>query len=232
MKKQEHQLTLLVPPSARTAHTELVAALGTENRPDQWMVFMEAVTRLLPDVLSSGRPTSEAIDRSAIGQLGFKSWTAMVEAPLEAGGLAWNVSAWKAWRRAWSTVQAYPWLRDSGLTSSEVNTLTQECKDTDFPASLEAYEGLKKGRKEAAEKRRMETVAALKLKTEEAEKRVIQAQATIAALEAQLEKARGEFRKQGEAMSDMKTLLQTAQAEQKKLAGMSRWEHLKAFFGA
>lgn len=231
MKKQEHQLTLLVPPSARTAHAELVAALGTENRPDQWMTFMEAVTRLLPDVLSSGRPTTEAIERCAIGQLGFKSWTAMIEAPVDAGGLGWNASAWKAWRRAWATVQANPWLRDAALSSSEVNTLAQEHKD-EFPSSLEALEGLKKERKEMGEKRRTESVAALKLKVEAAEKRAIQAQATIVALEGQLEKARAEFRKQGEAMSDMKTLLQTAQAEQKKLAGMSRWEHLKAFFGA
>lgn len=226
MKKQEHQLTLLVPPAARSAHAELVAALGTENVPGQWMIFMEAVTRLLPDVLSSGRPTSEAIDRSVIGQLGFKSWTAMIEAPQEAGGLAWNVSAWKAWRRAWATVQAYPWLRDAGLTSSEVNTLAQESKD-EFPASLEAYEELKKGRKDAAEKRRTESVAALKLKAEESEKRVIQAQATIAALETQLEKARGEFRNQGELIADLKNQLKEAQKPPVTVK-LTRWEHLKA----
>lgn len=223
MKKQEHQLTLLVPPSARTAHAELVAALGTENRPDQWIVFMEAVTRLLPDVLSSGRPTSEAINRSPIGQLGFKSWTAMIEAPLEAGGLAWNVSAWKAWRRAWATVQAYPWLRDAGLTSSEVNTLAQEFKDG-FPASLEAYEELKKGRKDAAEKRRTESVAALKARAEAAEKRAIQAEARLEALDEQLAKSRVAYTDQGRQIATLKAQL----SEARKPVKLSRWGHLKA----
>ena len=52
------QLSFLIPASARNAHAELLAALGTEANPAQWMAFMQAVTRLLPDVLSAGRPTA------------------------------------------------------------------------------------------------------------------------------------------------------------------------------
>lgn len=231
MQKQEHQLTLLVPPAARSAHAELVAALGTENNPGQWMTFMETVTRLLPDVLSSGRPTAEAIDRSPIGQLGFKSWTAMIEAPVEAGGLGWNVSAWKAWRRAWATVQANPWLRDAALSSSEVNTLAQEHKD-EFPPSLEALEGLKKERKEMAEKRRTETVAALKARAEAAEKRAIQAEARLEALDEQLAKSRVAYTEQGQQIATLKAQLVEAQKPPAPPVQLSRWEHLKAFFGA
>ena len=111
---------------ARETRAELVAALGTEADRGHWMIFMQSVTRLLPDVLSSGRPTRAAIERSAIGQLGFESWAEMVEAPIEAGGLGWNMSAWKAWRRAWAVVQANPWMLEQSLSSSEVNSLANE----------------------------------------------------------------------------------------------------------
>lgn len=226
----KNEVQLLIPSSARTAHDELFKTLRDADNPSAWMTFMETVTRLLPDVLSSGRPSKDSIQKSAIGQLGFNSWQEMIEAPADQNGLAWNISAWKAWRRAWATVQSNPWLRNENLTSSEVNTLANEFKSSDFPDSMEKYEALKKERKELAEKRRTDTVAALKLKTEEAEKKVIQAQATIVALENQLQNARTEFRKQGEIMADLKNQLTEAQTEaQKPPVELTRWEHLKAF---
>lgn len=119
-----------IPSAASIAHDELLAALGTENNPAQWMIFMEAVTRLLPAVLSSGRPSRETIERCAIGQLGFKSWKEMIEAPINDGGLGWNISAWKSWRRAWAVIEAHPWLRNEPLTSSEVIQLSLKVKET------------------------------------------------------------------------------------------------------
>lgn len=117
-----------IPSAASIAHDELLAALGTENNPAQWMIFMEAVTRLLPAVLSSGRPSRETIERCAIGQLGFRSWKEMIEAPINDGGLGWNISAWKSWRRAWAVIEAHPWLRNEPLTSSEVIQLSLKVK--------------------------------------------------------------------------------------------------------
>ncbi len=190
------QLTLLIPQAARSAHAELLAALGTENAPGQWMTFMDTVTRLLPDVLSSGRPTTEAIQRCAIGQLGFSSWTSMIEAPTDANGLGWNVSAWKAWRRAWAVVQVHPWLRDQPLTSSEVNTLAQDAKreGVAFPASPEELDAFRQGRKDAQETRRAESLQGLAERLEAAEKAAQEGTARATALAAQLEAANARAR--------------------------------------
>lgn len=159
----DHQLSFLIPEAAKSTHAELLAALGTEANAGQWMTFMQAVTRLLPDVLSVGRPTAEAIKRSAIGQLGFSSWAAMIEAPTDAGGLGWNVSAWRAWRRAWSVVQAYPWLRDQPMSSSEVNVLAAEVKrnGAPFPRSIQELEEYRAKTLAEAEQRRADSSQAL-----------------------------------------------------------------------
>lgn len=119
---------LLIPTAAREAHDALVAALGTENNPSQWMLFMKAVTTHLPDVLSSGRPSAADIRNSVIGLYGFKSWRQMIEADIGDGGFGWNYSTWKAWRRAWSVVDAMPWLRDERVTYSEVIQLSLKIK--------------------------------------------------------------------------------------------------------
>lgn len=78
-----HQIDEQAARLARETRATLVEALGTETDAGHWMAFMQSVTRLLPDVLSAGRPTRAAIERSAIGQLGFDSWAEMVEAPLK-----------------------------------------------------------------------------------------------------------------------------------------------------
>ena len=109
-------MTALTP---NQAHAELLETLGNESSA-RWIEFMQAVTRLLPDVLSVGRPSAEAVRSSLIGELGFTSWADMIEAPAEQGGLGWNLSAWKAWRRAWAVIQEHPWLQQAGLSSSEI----------------------------------------------------------------------------------------------------------------
>lgn len=184
---ENHQLSFLVPVAARSAHAELVAALGTENNPSQWMTFMQTVTRLLPDILSSGRPTKESIQRSAIGQLGFASWQAMIDAPTDIGGLGWNFSAWKAWRRAWTVVQTYPWLLDQPMTSSEVNNLANDIRKegVPFPGSPEEMKAAIEARKTAQERRKGESVQALTERAEMAEKALREATARVTALSEQ-----------------------------------------------
>ena len=245
--------TLLVPPAARSAHAELLAALGTETNPGQWMLFMSAVTRLLPDVLSSGRPTKEAIQRCAIGQLGFSSWQAMIEAPVAANGLGWNFSAWKAWRRAWSVVQTNSWLLDAGLSSAEVNAIAQECRQsgTDLPGSLADLESFKKGRKDAQEARRAETAQALTLRVEAAEIAAQKATEALAVATEQLTQVRQQLsatlakvEEQAEIIGALKTEKATAEASRDhwkaqaqaprpapKKVTLSRWQHFLIVLG-
>ena len=210
----EHQLTLLIPQSARDAHTQLLAALGTEANPAQWMSFMDTVTRLLPEVLSSGRPPKEVIQRCAIGQLGFTSWKAMIEAPTDHGGLGWNESGWKAWRRAWTLVQAYPWLRQEPLTSSEVNTIGLDCKRDGirFPSSAGELEAIRETRKGSQDARRAESVQGLTRRAEIAETALQAVTAKsqtlsdqLAQVQGQLATAIGQIADQAEALGVMKT---------------------------
>lgn len=168
------QISWLTPRHAQEARSELLAALGTENNPGQWMVFMQTVTRLLPDILKSGRASEQAIEQSIIGQLGFKSWKAMVEAPTHQGGLGWNISAWNAWRRAWKTVQTWPYLVNLDITAAEVNRLHQETKDRPegFPSSPQALEAWKQQRRQEKTEKRAESLESLRNQVQAFEKRV------------------------------------------------------------
>jgi hypothetical protein len=214
---------------------ELVAALGTENQPQQWMEFMETVTRRLPEILSPGRPSTDAINRSPIGQLGFKSWQEMIEAPLDACGLAWKFSAWKAWRRAWATVQANPWLRAQDLGSSEINLLAGEFKP--FPGSLEALQALRQAKATSAEQKRTTTLT-------EALKAAQEAQAAASTLRDQLAEAASRERTLAEEVGSLKRQLELAVIEIELLrvnahdgsstsAPLKRnwWSRLLRFFG-
>lgn len=190
MVTQNH-VTPFITRGARAAHDELVSALGTENNPRQWMVFMQAVTRLLPDVLSSGRPSRDVINRSPIGQLGFTSWQAMIEAPATANGLGWNFSAWKAWRRAWSTVENHPWLMytEHGYTSSEVNTMALEAKrdGVAFPANALELDERLTGRQAAKDARRAESVQGLTQRAEAAEAALAEANIDLQTIRVQVQ---------------------------------------------
>lgn len=204
----EHQLTLLIPETAEKARAELFSALKLADNPSAWMDFMETVTRLLPDILSSGRPSTESINRSAIGQLGFKSWQAMIEAPTDAHGLGWNFSAWKAWRRAWATVQAHPWLRVQPFTYSEINTWSNDLKraDVPFPSSLEALHELQKAKASTTEQKRSETLA-------EAQKAAQEALAAATTLRDQLTEAVSRENKLAEEIGSLKGQLKSALVE-------------------
>lgn len=225
----DHQLPLITPETAVRARTELLSALAVADNPAAWMIFMEAVTRLMPDILSPGRPSTDAIKRSPIGQLGFKSWQAMIEAPGEANGLAWNFSAWKAWRRAWATVQANPWLRSQSLSSSEVNTLANEFKP--FPESLQALLALRQTKVTTTEQKRTDTLA-------EAQRALVEAGGRLAALTEQLRQEReanaGLSSEAGRLQAEVTQLRGEIELLSKPQAGsrsLTRWEHLKAVFG-
>ena len=220
----EHQLPLITPETAEKARTELLSALHVADNPAAWMDFMESVTRLLPDILSPGRPSTDAIKRSLIGQLGFKSWQAMIEAPTGAHGLAWNFSQWKAWRRAWATVQANPWLRSQSLSSSEVNTLANEFKP--FPESLEAIQALRQAKVATTEQKRADTLTEL-------QRGLAEANGKIAVLTEQLRNEReanaGLLNDSGRLEAEIVKLKDEIKrvSPTKKL---TRWQHLVAAF--
>lgn len=238
------QLSFLIPASARNAHAELLAALGTEANPGQWMLFMQAVTRLLPDVLSTGRPTAEAIKRSAIGQLGFSSWAAMIEAPTDAGGLGWNVSAWKAWRRAWAVVQVQPWLQAQPVTSSEVNTLAADVKRAGvaFPGSAQELEAFRASSREAVEQRRADAAQAQRERADRAEALAAELRTQLAAAtgraaalaeqqaghEARAQEQAHQLGQQAEQIEQLKRDLATARKPKPQPAPLTRWQHLRA----
>lgn len=207
----DHQLPLIPSPIAEAARSELLSALQAADNPCAWMDFMQSVTRLMPDVLSPGRPSSAAIMACPIGQLGFKSWQQMIEAPTDAHGLAWNFHMWRAWRRAWATVQENPWLLGQPLTYSEVNTLA---KDYDpFPESLEALQALQQAKAATSEQKRVMTLA-------EAQKAAQEALAAATALREQLAEATSRERTLAEEVGSLKTQVQILRGELDALRGI------------
>lgn len=231
MKTPTLPLTHLVPHAAKQAHGELLAALGTETNPAQWMEFMTAVTRLLPQVLATGRPTREAIQRSIIGQLGFGSWAAMIEAPVADGGLGWNVHSWKAWRRAWTVVEAHPWLREQSMTASEVNTLANGLRrqGVEMPSSADELAQVQAAAQAEVEAKKAEQVAEVHARLAQAEQVASQASAALSA-------AQGETLALREALRQAEGRQQAQQATinalQAQLAApqpkLGRWQHLMA----
>lgn len=149
---------------ARRVHASLVAALGTETVPNQWMLFMAAVREQLPAVLSRGRPSKKDIETSPIGALGFSTWRDMCEAPVDEGGLNLPWSTWRQWSRAWAIVQQHPNLEGVSLTAAEINRLATEAKATDepMPTDKAAVEAFRKRQNERKAIARAETHTALK----------------------------------------------------------------------
>lgn len=226
------------PRNAQDVQQELVTALGTENQPVQWITFMDSVTRLLPDILSPGRPSTAAIQASPIGQLGFKSWQAMIEAPADSGGLAWNFSAWKAWRRAWTVVQANPWLRSKLLSSSEINTLANEFKP--FPGSLEELQQLRQAKVATTEQKRSETLTSAQTALAESRQKLAEMGGKLDAVTEQLRLEReanaGLSNEAGRLQAEVGQLrseLNVLRSTPPVIPKLGRLEHLRAFlFGS
>lgn len=187
---------------ARRVRDALVAALGTETNPAQWMVFMRTVRDQLPDVLSRGRPSKAAIESSPIGALGFTSWKAMCEAPVEDGGLGLPWSQWRQWSRAWAVVQQHHRLQNAPLTAAEVNRIAAEAKAANEPmphdmATIESFQERQAERKAAA---RAETQTAMKER--------------LKALEADLAASREELARTTGVASELREQLAAAQGRQ------------------
>lgn len=148
----------------------LRSILGAESA-GRWILFMDNIKSSLPFLLdSAGRPKAEDIRQSRIGDAGFESWTQMVEASPAWGGLDWSIDSWKAWKRAYAVVQEHAYLRDLGLTASEINTLNREFDQ--FPASAEALEAAKAERADKMEAKRGNSITTLKAQLTESQGKV------------------------------------------------------------
>jgi len=223
----QNTVTLLIPESAKKAKAELIEALGTENNPAQWMVFMEAVTKHLPEILSTGRPTKEAMQKSIIGQLGFSSWSEFIEAK---DGLNWNISGWKAFRRAWSVVEKYNWLKNEKFTSSEVNQLYLKYKDL-FPKTKEEYINLGEIEKANKAEKASKNIADLELKINETNKLFIQEQGKNQILSAQLADSQATILRLNNQLNNLDHQLKEAQKPKKPAPQLTRFQHFLAALG-
>lgn len=167
---------------------DLREALGAESA-GLWIFFMDKIRATLPFLLeAAGRPKAEAIQASAIGEAGFDSWGQMVEASPENGGLGWSLDSWKAWKRAYAVVQAYPYLRNLELTASEINTLSREVQP--FPPTAEALSAAKVERTKKLDAKRGNAVAALQSQLAEAKKTIESLTTQLSSVVAELEAAK------------------------------------------
>lgn len=239
-------VTSLIPASAELALSELIAALGTENNPAQWMVFMQAVTKHLPDVLSSGRPTKEAIQRCAIGQLGFNSWSEMIESP---NGLNWNISGWKAYRRSWSIVENNNWLLNENYSCSELNQLSINFKkaNLEFPKSPEELKNILEIQDKQKKEKALEQTSALKGNIESLINENQNLVSEISSLKGQIlalenihnqerqqlidqSRLEGQLRLLTNQLKNAQDLNQRLNSALEKRQNRSRFDYLKAFF--
>lgn len=135
------------------------------------------------------------------------------------------------------------------MTSSEVNTIAQDCKrdGMQFPSSAGELEAIRKGRKDAQEARRAESAQALTLRAEAAENAAQEATAALAVtseqvaqLRKQLDVALVKIEEQAEALGTLKAEKAAAetsrdqwkakaQAKPQATAPLTRWQHFVAF---
>lgn len=196
---------------AQSVHSELIRALGTENKPAQWLIFMEAAKKHLPFLFEAGRPTMDQIEHSVIGQLGFKSWGEMVEASEESNGLGWSINSWKMWSKAYKVVVANPFLSEKNITASAVMKLKSTFKDS-FPQNADELERLQ--------------VEKLEQKKLDESQKVEKLQAKIAALELDLSAYQGK----NEVLVQQVDKLQNLLREQKAEKTLGLWTRVKNIF--
>jgi polyhydroxyalkanoate synthesis regulator phasin len=232
MAHQNLPITQLVTPAAKAARADLLSALGTENNPSQWMDFMAQVRRHLPDILSKGRPSHDAIARSLIGQHGFTSWKQMVEAPTDQQGLGWSWSAWRQWSRAWRVVEDHPVLRGQPITAAQVNRLADEIRNAgaEWPDNTEQLAQFRKSIEEGKAGKREQSQAAMAARIEALEAQVQSLEAkrreTIQTAKKKISRLEGERDEARRALASARK-----DAPRPTAPKMSRWQHLMAALG-
>lgn len=156
---------------------KLVDLLGSESG-NRWIEFMDEIKKELSQILRKGKPRKEDIEASIIGRSGFKSWAEMVNAPAEAGGLSWNLATFDSWRRAYSLVEAHPFLREYEFSASQINTFYRETKP-DFPNSQESLDTFLAARSDSQESLRLNSLKDAQKRADELERELIGVRQTL-----------------------------------------------------
>ncbi len=211
--------------AAQRIRSDLLSALGTENVPNQWMHFMATVRRHLPEVLSRGRPSRQAIEASVIGALGFTSWRELLEAPVDQGGLALNWSTWRQWSRAWAVISERPALQGEPLSAAKVNRMASQAKAEGlaFPDDPEALGALQEALTQRRAAARAETQQGMRERIEALEALLVETRADRDGLRDALQEAE---RRQEAAEQEAATLRDQLQAMRQR----SLWQRLRAVF--
>jgi len=165
-----------------TISDQLRALLGAESK-GAWIRFMDLILDQLPFLVKVGRPSKRDIANSSIGLSGFTSWTEMVTAPSHQHGLAWNVSQWKQWRRAFGFVLRYPYLRELELTASEIVRMANHSSDrSPFPPDKDTWIAVTEKRRADSESKRIHSLADAKKVAERAVQQAEDAQKQVVVL--------------------------------------------------
>ncbi len=151
--------------------------LGAESGAS-WIAFMDYVKTELAHVLTRGKPRKKDIEESIIGQAGFTSWSEMIETPTAENGLGWNLAAWDSWKRAYSLIQKYPYLRYLELTASAINTVHRETKPN-FPVDVAAWSFYKSGREILQADRQQNSLKAAQKTVEQVKEQLADAQIKV-----------------------------------------------------
>lgn len=217
------QVTHIKSAQAQESYERLLAALG------QWLVFMRTVREILPLVLSSGRPSKEAIENSIIGQLGFSSWKEFVDTETVNGGLGLGYSKWREWSRAWAVVRDLDEYADAQISATEINRIAQHCKkaEIDFPTSANELAQLKAQIEEKRATERNQAKSDLELENQTLKSSLLESNAKLSVLQNELESAKNALKAESDARVKAETQLEMKIEELKSQKDYKRRDQQK-----
>jgi predicted RNase H-like nuclease (RuvC/YqgF family) len=108
-----------------------------------WISIMDFILEYVPYLMSSHRPTNEAIANSLVGKMGYRSFKIFREHELK-----WSDDKWRDMRKAYALVLAHPYLRELSLSRDAIIEAYKVCGH-DFPECSEAWENYIRNKKAA-----------------------------------------------------------------------------------
>lgn len=218
-------------------YERLLHSLGSENRPEQWLIFMTTCEEILPEVMAAkGRIPDETIKSSLIGRFGFNRWEEMLQAPVSLNGLGLGKEKWRKFRAAWRVVNEHPYLKNLPLSYVAVNDLATEAKrlEIEFPADLQAYKEFRaKAQQRKAEEKQQKLgdlqaeIAGLKAKVQEQDKQIAGLQGENRILIVNNKEITGKLEQAMVQNRSGKKALKSSENDPE--VKLTRWQHFKAF---
>ncbi|ASK79894.1 hypothetical protein CF386_12625 (plasmid) [Paraphotobacterium marinum] len=159
------------------ARQEILTSLDKEQNQSEWINVCDCIYRNIPALKeASGRLSNQDIKLSIIGQLGFDSFRSFIESPKEKQGLEWSMNKWNMYKKNYSYICKYPYLRELSLAVSEIQNRVLVFKrfNIDFPDTLEGYQEAIAELERAKEEKKSNTISELKKSLTEANNRLEQ----------------------------------------------------------